>query len=93
MLKPLHDNVILKKLEAEKKTASGIILTDNSAKAPMIAKVVAVGDGKVVNDKKEPVCVKVDDHVVYKEYAGTKFEYEDEEYLILSEDDILAVVE
>lgn len=93
MLKPLHDNVILKKEEVEKKTASGIILTDSSAKEPAVAKVVAVGEGKEKDGKRIPVCVCVNDRVVYKEYAGSKLEYEDEEYLIVSENDILAVIE
>ncbi|MEF9968441.1 MAG: co-chaperone GroES [Longicatena sp.] len=93
MLKPLQDNVILKREEVEKKTASGIILTDTSEKQPALAKVIAVGSGKIVNDKVVPIEVKVNDLVVYKEYAGTKVEYLKEEYLIVSQDDILAIVE
>ena len=93
MLKPLHDNVILKKEEVEKKTASGIILTDSSAKEPAVARVIAVGEGTELDGKLKPVCVQVNDQVVYKEYAGTKLEYQSEEYLIVSEKDILAVIE
>ncbi|MEF9961944.1 MAG: co-chaperone GroES [Erysipelotrichaceae bacterium] len=93
MLKPLHDNVILKKEEVEKKTASGIILTDVTDKQPAVAKVVAIGSGKVVDGKVQEISVKVNDMVVYKEYSGTKVEFNSEEYLIVSQDDILAIVE
>ncbi|MEG1702310.1 MAG: co-chaperone GroES [Erysipelotrichaceae bacterium] len=93
MLKPLHDNVILKKEEVEKKTASGIILTDVTDKQPAVAKVVAIGSGKVVDGKVQEIGVKVNDMVVYKEYSGTKVEFNSEEYLIVSQDDILAIVE
>lgn len=86
MLKPLHDYVILKKEKAEKQTASGIILTTPKEQASNQAKVVAVG----------PKC---DDHlkegmnVIFKEYSGTKFKDNDDEYMILEEKDILAIME
>lgn len=85
MLKPLHDYVILKKEQAEKQTASGIILTNPKEQASNQATVVAVG----------PKC---DDHlkegmtVIFKEYSGTKFKDEETEYMILEEEDILAIV-
>lgn len=85
MLKPLHDNVILKKEEAEKKTASGIILTDTGDKQPSIATVVAVGP----ESKAE---IKEHDRVVYKEYSGTKVKIDDVEYIIIAAEDILAVM-
>ena len=84
MLKPLHDNVILKKEEAAKKTASGIILTGAGEKTPSNASVVAIG----------PDCkaeLKEHDQVVYKEYSGTKVNVDDVTYIILKEEDILAV--
>lgn len=85
MLKPLHENVILKKVELEKKTASGIILTDTSDKKPSIATVVAVG----CDVKSE---IKVHDQVVYKEYSGTNVDIEHESYIIIEAEDILAIV-
>ena len=93
MLKPLYDHVVLKKKEVEKKTASGIILTDTSKNSPSIGEVLAVGNGKLVDGKQIPLTVKVGDNVVYKEYAATSIKYENEEYLIVSESDILAVIE
>ncbi|HEY8444811.1 MAG TPA: co-chaperone GroES [Bacilli bacterium] len=93
MLKPLHDNVVLKKEKVEQKTASGIILTGNVKEEPNIASVVAVGDGALVDGKKVPLTVKVGDKVVYKKYSTTEFKFEEEEYLIINEKDILAIVE
>ena len=93
MLKPLYDNVVLEKEEVENKTSSGIILNAADKDQPSIAKVVAVGDGKLTDGKKLPLQVKVNDRVVYKEYSATKIEYESKEYLIISEENILAVVE
>ncbi len=94
MLKPLHNNVILEKEEVEKKTASGIILSDATKETPSIGKVVAVGEG-LVDDKGilQPVKVKINDRVVYKKYATTEFKFKDKEYLIVSEKDILAIIE
>ena len=93
MLKPLYDHVILKKKEASKTTASGIILTTSTKEAPAIAEVVAVGSGKVVDGKNVGLIVKEGDIVVYREYAGVKVDYQGEEYLIVKEEDILATVE
>ena len=94
MLKPLHDNVILEKEEVEKKTASGIILSEAAKEEPSISKVVAVGEGVYDdNGKLQPVKVKVNDRVVYKKYSTTEFKMDEKEYLIVSEKDILAVVE
>ncbi|MDR1795157.1 MAG: co-chaperone GroES [Erysipelotrichaceae bacterium] len=92
MFEPLHNNVLLEKEEAEKKTASGIILSDNSKDKPNIAKVLAVGKGKEVDGKLVPMQVKVDDRVVYKEYSTTEIKVNDKTYLIVSEDNILAIV-
>lgn len=93
MLKPLHDNVVLKKEKAENKTASGIILTGDSKEQPNFAVVVAVGEGAYSEGKKVPMTVKVGDKVVYKKYSTTDFKFEDEDYLVIAEKDILAVVE
>lgn len=94
MLKPLYDNVILEKEEVEKKTASGIILSETTKEMPSVGKVVAVGEGLI--DEKgilQPVKVKVNDRVVYKKYTTTEFKLNDKEYLIVSEKDILAIIE
>lgn len=86
MLRPLNKNVILKKEEEEKKTASGIILTEAVKNQPSIATVVAVGTECEVK-------IKEQDQVVYKEYSGTKVSIDDVEYIIIEDEDILAVVE
>ncbi len=93
MLKPLHDNVILKKEKAEKKTASGIILSGDVKEQPSFASVIAVGDGMTVDGKKVPMTVSVGDRVVFKKYSTTEIKIEEEEYLIIAEKDILAIVE
>lgn len=88
MLKPLHDNVILKKEKVEKETttASGIILTDNSKNVPSYATVVAIGPDSKTD-------IHVNDKVVYKEYSGTKVNLEEKEYIIIEDEDILAVLD
>ena len=93
MLKPLHDNVVLKKEKVEQKTASGIILTKDVQEEPDYAKVVAVGEGKFVDGKLIPLNVLVNDRVVFKQYSATKIKFAEEEYLIISEKDILAIIE
>ncbi|MGB4245990.1 MAG: co-chaperone GroES [Limnochordia bacterium] len=92
-LKPLGDRVILKVLEAEEKTASGIFLPYNAKEKPQQGKVLAVGPGKY-NDKGEliKVQVKEGDVVIFAKYAGTEVKYQGEEYLIVKESDLLAVV-
>lgn len=92
MLKPLHDNVVLKKEKMEKKTASGIILTGDVKEQPSFAEVIAVGEGAVVDGKLVAPMVKVGDKVVYKRYSTTEFKFEEEEYLIIAEKDILAII-
>ena len=93
MLKPLHDNVVLKKEKVEKVTASGIIVTSDVREEPDYATVVAVGEGKYVDGKLVPLSVKVNDKVVYKKYSTTTVKVKDEEYLIITEKDILAILE
>ena len=86
MLKPLNKNVVLKKEEVENKTASGIILTTETKSLPTVGKVMAVG----------PQCengLKEGDRVVFKEYSGTKVKFDDVEYTVIDEKDILACVE
>lgn len=86
MLKPLHDNVVLKKEEIENKTASGIILTSENKNKPSIGVVEAIGDGC------KDAGYQVGDKVVYKEYSGTRVKIEEEEYIVIADEDILAVV-
>ena len=93
MLKPLQDKVIVKKLEPEEKTAGGIVLPDTVKEKPQEGKVVAVGPG-LVDDKgqRKPIDVKEGDHVLFAKYSGTEVKIDGEEYLILSDRDILAIV-
>ncbi|MBR0474955.1 MAG: co-chaperone GroES [Erysipelotrichaceae bacterium] len=93
MIKPLNDNVLLKKETTENKTKSGIILSANESKEENIGTVVAVGDGKIVDGKKVALTVKTKDRVIFDKYATTEIKYNGEEYLLIPEDKILAVIE
>ncbi len=93
MLKPLHDNVVMKKEKAEKKTASGIILSGDLKEEPSFATVLAVGEGARVDGKIVPMTVKAGDKVVYKKYSATEVKVEEEEYLVIAEKDILAILD
>ena len=93
MIKPLSDRVLIKMKEAEETTQSGIILTANSQEKPQIAEVVEIGPGKKVDGKSEEMSVKKGDNVIVSKYAGTEVKYEGEEYLIIKQDDVLAIVE
>ena len=88
-IKPLGDRVVIKKLEAEEKTASGIVLPGQAKEKPQIAEVVAVGPGT----EDVEMLVKIGDMVVFSQYAGTEIKYDGEEYTILGQKDILATVE
>lgn len=92
-LNPLGDRVVLKQLEAEETTKSGIILTSQSQEKPQQAEVIAVGPGGVIDGKEITMQVKVGQKVVYSKYAGTEVKLEDEEFIIVRQNDILAVVE
>jgi chaperonin GroES len=95
-LKPLEDRVIIKAVQEEEKTASGIVLPDTAKEKPTLGKVVAVGDGKwdEAGTKRVPVDVKVGDKVVYGKYSGTEYKTKDgDELLILRASEILAVVQ
>lgn len=92
-IKPLADRVVIKKLEAEETTKSGILLTGSAKERPQEAEVVAVGPGAIVNGKRIAMEVKVSDKVLYSKYAGTEVKVDGEEYTILKQDDILAIVE
>ncbi len=93
-LKPLHDRVLVKRLDSEEKTKGGIIIPDSAKEKPLEGKVIAVGDGKVLDDgKKQALAVKKGDKILFGKYAGTEIKVEGEELIILREDDILAIVE
>jgi chaperonin GroES len=93
-LKPLFDNVLIKPMEAEDKTASGIILPDSAKEKPQIGLVVAVGPGKVSpKGEKEEVVVKVGQKVMYKNWGGDEVKAEGENYMMVKQADILAVLE
>ena len=92
-LKPLGDKVVLQHQKAEEKTKSGIILPDSAKEKPQEAIVIAVGPGKEGDGKMTPMQVKEGDKVIYSKYAGTEIKVEDDEYVIVSESDIIAVVE
>jgi len=92
MLKPLGGRVLVKPLESEAKSTGGILLPDSARKRPQEGKVVAVGEGKVLDSgKTEPIPVKVGDVVIYPEYGGTEVKLDDEEYLLIDCDSLLAV--
>ncbi|SEQ44673.1 co-chaperone GroES [Piscibacillus halophilus] len=94
MLKPLGDRVIVEVLEQEETTSSGIVLPDSAKEKPQEGKVVAVGSGRVTdNGEKVELEVKEGDHVIYSKFAGTEVKQDGNEYLVLRESDILAVVE
>ena len=92
-LKPLGDRVVLKQCDAEEKTKSGIILAAKSQEKPQEAEVIAVGPGGIIDGKEIVMQVKVGDKVVYSKYAGTEIKLNSEEYIIVKQSDILAVID
>lgn len=92
-LKPLADRVILKMAEKEETTKSGIILTGSAKEQPQVAEIIAVGPGGVVEGKDITMYVNVGDQVIISKYAGTEVKLDGEEYLVVRQNDILAVVE
>lgn len=92
MLKPLADRVVIKRLEAEQKTASGIVLPDSAKEKPEEGEVVAVGPGRIRHGQREDMSVKVGDKVIFSKYGPTEVKVDGEEYLIVKEEDILAII-
>ena len=92
-LVPLDDKVVLKKLQAEETTKSGIVLPGQDKEKPGQGEVVAAGPGGVVDGKEVKMQVKVGDKVVYSKYSGTEIEIDEEKYLIVTQSDILAIIE
>lgn len=92
-IKPLGDRVIIKVMESEETTKSGIVLPGTAKEKPMQGEILAVGSGELVDGKKVPLEVKVGDKVIYSKYAGTEVKMDGNEYLIIRQSDILAIVQ
>jgi chaperonin GroES len=93
-MRPLHDRVIVKRMEGEEKTKGGIIIPDTAKEKPVEGKVIAVGGGKVLESgKKVPLQVKAGDRILFGKYSGTEVKIDGEEHLIMREDDIIAIIE
>ena len=93
-LRPLHDRVIIKRLEAETKSAGGIVIPDSATEKPIKGEVVAVGAGKILeNGNVRALAVKAGDKVLFGKYSGSEVKIDGEDHLIMREDDILAIIE
>ncbi len=93
-LRPLHDRVIVRRMEEETKTAGGIVIPDNAAEKPSRGEILAAGNGKITDSGEvRPLAVKVGDKVLFGKYAGTEVKVDGEELLVMREDDIVAVIE
>jgi chaperonin GroES len=93
-IRPLHDRIIVKRVEEERKTASGIVIPDTAAEKPDQGEVVAVGNGKVLEDGKvRPVSVKAGDRILFGKYSGQTVKVEGEELLVMREEDVMGVLE
>ena len=92
-IRPLADRVVVKMMEAEETTKSGIILTASAKEKPQIAEVIEVGPGGLVDGQEVKMSVKVGDHVITSKYSGTEIKLDGEEYIIVKQSDILAIVE
>ena len=92
-LKPFGDRVVIKMIEAEETTKSGIVLPGNAKEKPQMAEVVAVGPGGVIDGKEVKMEVKAGDQIIYSKYAGTDVKIEEDEYIIVKQSDILAILE
>lgn len=93
MLRPLGDRIVIELVESEEKTASGIVLPDSAKEKPQEGKIVAVGTGRILESgERVALEVAVGDHIIFSKYAGTEVKYQGTEYLLLRENDILAVI-
>ncbi len=90
--RPLHDRVVVRRIEAEEKTKGGIIIPDTAKEKPQEGEIIAVGPGRFEDGKREPMDVKEGQKVLYAKYAGTEFKVDGEDLLIVSQKDILAIV-
>jgi chaperonin GroES len=93
-IRPLHDRVVVRRLEEERKTASGIVIPDTAAEKPDQGEVIAIGNGKILEDGKvRPLDVKVGDRVLFGKYSGQTVKIKNEEFLVMREEDIMGVVD
>jgi chaperonin GroES len=92
-IKPLEDRILVKSIDAEQTTASGLVIPDTAKEKPQEGEVLAVGPGRFEDGQRLPLDLKVGDKVIYSKYGGTEVKYNGEEYLILSSRDVLAVLE
>ena len=93
-IRPLHDRVIIKRLEDERTSPGGIVIPDSATEKPIKGKVIAVGKGKILeNGSVRALDVKVGDHILFGKYSGTEVKVEGEEYLVMREEDVMAVIE
>jgi chaperonin GroES len=93
-IRPLHDRVVVRRLEEERTTAGGIVIPDSAAEKPIQGEVIAAGNGKILeNGEKRPLDVKVGDRVLFGKYSGTEVKIDGKEFLVMREDDIMGVVE
>jgi chaperonin GroES len=92
-IRPLHDRVVVERIEEERKTAGGIVIPDTAAEKPDQGKVIAVGNGKILEDGKiHPLDVKVGDRILFGKYSGSTVKIEGTEYLVMREEDIMGVL-
>ena len=92
-IRPLHDRVVVKRMEEERKSAGGIVIPDTAGEKPDQGEVIAVGNGKILEDGKvRPLDVKVGDRILFGKYSGTAVKIEGTEYLVMREDDIMGIV-
>ncbi|HHW01257.1 MAG TPA: co-chaperone GroES [Thermoanaerobacterales bacterium] len=92
-IKPLGDRIVIKVLEKEERTKGGIVLPDTAKEKPQKGEVLAVGSGEIIDGQKVPLEVKVGDKIIFSKYAGTEVKIDDQEYLILRQSDVLAIIE
>ncbi len=93
-IRPLHDRILVKRIEEEAKTKGGIIIPDTAKEKPQEGKVIAAGNGKIGEDGKvQPLDVKKGDKILFSKYAGSEVNIEDDEHLIIREDDVLGIIE
>ena len=92
-IRPLHDRVVVERMEEERKSAGGIVIPDNAAEKPDQGKVIAVGTGKILEDGKvRPLDVKIGDRILFGKYSGSTVKIEGTEYLVMREDDIMGII-
>ena len=93
-VKPIGDRILVKRIEAEEKTAGGIVVPDTAKEKPKEGKIISLGTGKVLDDgKKKEFLVKEGDKILFESYAGTEVKIDSEEYLLMKEDDVLGIIE